>query len=254
MDQSSSQTIATFTGTLLRRERNAERKLVQLVFREGEQDWLCISNKLADAKLALGKEYRIEGIFKQIGDRPFIHEPNISLVKQRSIAVIIGLGIGFVLFLTGGSVAAYTMLSKHNLPAAQNTTSDASQSTSIQTGDNSPAETPADTTPSPTASTPTPSPATTTTTKKKTTPSTTTPPVNNPVVVPPTPDCDAPQATPFQTNTVYDPNQTDGTVTQQGVEGSQQTCYPNGRSQPGQTTVTQQPTDQIVTTTTNPNP
>jgi hypothetical protein len=129
----STQTIATFTGTLLRREHNVGQKFVQLVFREHDKNWLCISSKLSDTKLTIGQNYRIEGIFRQLGDRAYIHEPKIALSKRqvplRRMIIAAGIIVG-VTVLGGGAFAA-THTSGND---AQNlTVSPASAHTTVQT-------------------------------------------------------------------------------------------------------------------------
>jgi hypothetical protein len=103
------QTIATFTGTLLRREHDLGQKFVQLVFREGDKNWLCISSKLSNAKLAIGQKYKIEGMFKQVGERTYIHEPKIELSKRhipvKRLSIVAG---AITALVTVGGVAFAT--------------------------------------------------------------------------------------------------------------------------------------------------
>jgi cytoskeletal protein RodZ len=187
VEQSSTQTVATFTGTLLRREKHPAKQLVQLVFREDGKNWLCLSSNPATARLDVGKNYRIEGAFKQLGHHPFIHEPSISLVKQRSIALIVGISVGAIILLAGGTVGAFALMSNHGQPQQSTSTNAAPQATPMtqQSSTATVTETPTDppvTTPAATTTTPT------TTTKKKTTTSNTTPTpqVTAPVTTQPT--------------------------------------------------------------------
>lgn len=83
MEQGNPQTIASFTGTLLKRERAADNRLVQLVFREGRENVLCVSDNPADAAWPIGETYRIQGVYKQTGKRSFIAQPTIASLKQR---------------------------------------------------------------------------------------------------------------------------------------------------------------------------
>jgi hypothetical protein len=172
VEPNSAQTIATFTGTLLRRERHPAKQLVQLVFREDGQNWLCVSSNPATAKLDVGKDYRIEGTFKQLGERPFIHEPSISLIKQRKLALKIGLGAGIAILLIGATAAGLSFMPDNNQPHYSTGSNDATAATTEQSTDNSAAVSPRATTPPETQTSP-PAPTVTTTTKPKITPKTT---------------------------------------------------------------------------------
>jgi hypothetical protein len=52
-----------------------EQRFVQLVFREDDKDWLCVSSDPRTVTLPVGQNYRIEGIFKQRGERAFVYDP-----------------------------------------------------------------------------------------------------------------------------------------------------------------------------------
>jgi hypothetical protein len=82
---------------------------VQLVFREGDKNWLCISSKLSNAKLAIGQKYKIEGMFKQVGERTYIHEPKIELSKRhipvKRLSIVAG---AITALVTVGGVAFAT--------------------------------------------------------------------------------------------------------------------------------------------------
>lgn len=127
MASGGSQTVATFTGTLLRRERAGSQRLIQLVFREAGKNWLCVSTDPKTAKLAVGQNYRIEGVFKYHGDRPFIHEPSIALVRSRKRALKVGLLAASGVLLLAGTVGAVE-LPKHHQTAAPATSQAAATS------------------------------------------------------------------------------------------------------------------------------
>ncbi|MEJ0073552.1 MAG: hypothetical protein WDN27_05795 [Candidatus Saccharibacteria bacterium] len=164
MDQGNAQTIATFTGKLLRSERNEAKGLVQLVFREADKNWLCLSSDAQTAELPLGQEYSIEGEFKQIGDRAFIHEPNIAPlareVKKRRWWIGAAIGAGFLLVACGVVFAADKVYMK---PVRHQKTPSTSQASSTDTsGDQSVGDTSPD--PADAAGTSTNTPDTTTST------------------------------------------------------------------------------------------
>lgn len=208
MEDNGSQTVATFTGTLLRRKRMPGKPFVQLVFREAENDWLCLSSNLKHvASLQIGKKYQIEGIFKSMGEHQYIHEPNIMPIareiKKRRVIISVAMAIGIVL-AAGGIVLAAT----HDPSAPrQDTPPDTSAQQQTSTKDDTYTGAPAPTSDTPPADTPT-TPATTptttpkaTSTPKTSTPVVTPPPASNPSAsnsspVPPTPPPPAPPATP----------------------------------------------------------
>jgi hypothetical protein len=172
LDTNSTQTIATFTGTLLRREHALGQKFVQLVFRENDQDWLCVSSKLAHAKLTIGQNYAIEGVFKQIGDRAYIHEPAISEAKKarrlplKRLLITSGVFVG-VIALGGAAFALHGRpkdLGANNV-AVQTPTQPDTTTTSTPTAIADQTAAPAPTTPAPAVTTPkvTPKKPTTTT-------------------------------------------------------------------------------------------
>jgi hypothetical protein len=78
VEQTGTQTIAIFTGTLLKRELVGEQHIIQLVFQEGVERWLCLTSNRAHKNLDVGKQYHIEGAFRHLGSRPYIHEPVIA--------------------------------------------------------------------------------------------------------------------------------------------------------------------------------
>lgn len=208
MEDNSAQTVATFTGTLLLRKRMPGKPFVQLVFREAEKDWLCLSSNLKHvATLQIGKKYHIEGIFKTLGEHQYIHEPTIMPIareiKKRRVIISIAMALGVVL-AAGGIVLAAThdpSAPKQDTPtntSAQqqtSTTDDTYTGTPATTSDPPPADT---TTTTPTKPTTTPK---TTSTPKTSTPVATSPPVNNPPAnnsapASPTPLPPTPPATP----------------------------------------------------------
>jgi hypothetical protein len=259
----STQTIATFTGTLLRREHNPGQKFVQLVFREKDQDWLCISSKLVNVKLTIGQDYHIEGLFKQVGDRAYIHEPIIKVARRSKGSasnkkmlhrrpVLIGSAIAVAILVVGGTVFALqgspdTLKAENaSSQAPRQVISDTSASTTVP-------ETPAtDTTPPPET---TPPPATTPTTPapKKSSPAPSPTPVVTPPVTPPppaVPDCDGVVITAFDHLTTIDDTQPAGTVVRQGIDGQTQACYPNGRGADPVINTIVQKVDELTTATT----
>ncbi|HSX31098.1 MAG TPA: hypothetical protein VLE99_04225 [Candidatus Saccharimonadales bacterium] len=253
MDQAGTQTVATFTGTLLKRQHTPGKPFAQLIFREANEDWLCLTSNLAHAaKLQVGRAYRIEGLFKSLGQHQYIHEPNIMplarQIKKRRWWIAVTVVI--IMLLTAGGIVFAT--AHQDKPTTPPTTS---ESTTPQTSspDTSTAPTTASpsTTTTPSADTTTTTPTTTPPTTTKTTPKTTTPPANNNnsnSVVTPVPYCDADVITPFGYQTVQDPTQptTYSAVTTPGVNGDTRTCYP-GQGQPGQTTVIATEQDQVTT-------
>lgn len=256
MEQGGAQTIATFTGTLLRREHTLGQKFVQLVFREDGKDWLCISTDPRTATLLVGQKYKVEGVFKLLGERPYIHEPRIAAVTGRRMSAK-HLAISAAIVLVVATMTAMAVRAVHGSLAP---TSAESNGTAQHIRATSAPVAPASATSNPNQQTDTsaaaPAPTTTATPKvtaKKTTIPTPAPapvPVPTvPAVVPTTPDCDAIVTTPFGTKTVEDDTQTPGysEITQAGVDGQQQTCYPNGRSAAGVTTTLVAEQDQITT-------
>jgi cytoskeletal protein RodZ len=229
---SDTQTIATFTGILLRRQHMPGQKLVQLVFREDDRNWLCVSSKLNYAALQVGQKYHIEGEFKYRGDKSYIHEPVVSRAKTakrgRSRKLLfIASGAIASLVIVGGSV--FALHGGHSnatdLQAANTSVKATAQAvtTPVRTE-----PTPPQTTTS-TATTP-PVPITKPTTTKPTTKKTTT--VTAPVVTAPTVTpsvstayCDAAVAIPVTYTDQVDSTVDPGTVIDAGTPGSQQTCY-----------------------------
>lgn len=160
---------------------------VQLVFREAEKDWLCLSSNLKHvATLKVGKKYQIEGVFKSLGEHQYIHEPNIMPIareiKKRRVIISIASGIG-ILLLAGGIVLAAT----HDPSAPQQDTPSDNTSQQTSTTDDtytgtSTSTTP--TTPTDTPTTPTTTPPPTPTPKSKTTATTATPDASPPAATP----------------------------------------------------------------------
>jgi len=254
MEQASTQTIATFNGVLLRRERAAGQHFVQLVFREADKDWLCLSSNLANAKLQIGKDYRIEGIFKRLGERAYIHEPQIQLLTRQIVKrrVMISLVIALIILLTAGGIVLAASHHDTAAPPANNTSETSGEQTST-TADNGSSNAPVNATPQTPTDTATPVATTTPTTTKKTAqtkPAPTTPTVLSSPAVAPVPYCDAPVVTqPFDSKTVTDPTAPvdSSVVTQQGVNGQSQTCYPDGTAASAVTNPYSTEQDQITT-------
>jgi len=188
VENSATQTIATFTGTLLRREHALGQKFVQLIFREDGQDWLCVSTDPTTAKLPVGQNYRVEGVFKTHGERTYIHEPAIVLMKK---GWLLWQRISFAVVVLMGMVIAGGVFMMHQNHSAQLLTPDNAAQTTKQNAPTVPSEDTAQTdqsTPDTTANTPaatTPAPVTTTK------PKTTTPPVVTPPAVSATPPAPA---------------------------------------------------------------
>jgi len=92
------QTMANFTGTLLRRKHELGEKFVELVFRDNDHDVLCISTNLRTATLPVGQSYRIKGAFTYRGKRAFVLDPKIADPKRhwrtarRAMLAVIALG------------------------------------------------------------------------------------------------------------------------------------------------------------------
>jgi hypothetical protein len=235
----------------------AGRRAVQLIFREANEHHLCLSTDLTMTKLPLGKQYKIEGEFRQLGDRYFIHEPLIKPLKRAGLSLLqIGLIAGTLLLLGGGATAAI-YIPKHDHTGTASTAAPETTNVGSASGTNQDVATAAATdtssTTAPAATTPTTQPTTTT---KPTTKTTVTTPVTTTTTTTTTPTayCDPVVTTPFGTQTVDDPNQPVGysVVTQQGIDGQTQTCYPDGTTASAQTKplVTEQ--DQITTVGTQP--
>jgi hypothetical protein len=175
LEQGNTQTIATFTGTLLKREQTAGRFL-QLVFREAEENWLCLTSNLANAKLEIGKTYHIEGTFRQLGSRQYIHEPEIELVKGRGRTLKrIAIGIAIILLVAGATAFADKMIGGNLAPTSAATQQQApprNDNTAVGNQDPGPSMTKtANTTPDTTSTTPintTPTPKTNTNTTNNT--------------------------------------------------------------------------------------
>lgn len=107
------QTIATFTGTLLRRERAVGQKHIQLVFRENNENWLCVSADMKHNALVVGKKYRVEGVFRKYGERPYIHTPNITLHKSR-FRKLAPYGVGVFVLASVLSMVMYSYSGNHS--------------------------------------------------------------------------------------------------------------------------------------------
>jgi hypothetical protein len=119
LDQANTQTIASFTGTLLRREKGSN-NVVQLVFREKDNNVLCVSSDPSTARLAVGGRYRIEGIFRKAGKRPFIQNPRIQLIKhKKQLAKPVGIILAIVIISTAGAGAMAGHRTAPKTPSAQ---------------------------------------------------------------------------------------------------------------------------------------
>lgn len=212
-DSNNTQTIATFKGTLLRREHAATQRLVQLVFREGRKDWLCVSRNPADAKLALGKQYYIEGIAKRHGDRIVIHDSKIELLTKKSHKVAWASALCVVLITFGGIAAAF--MHKSQTHAAKPVSSKPAAAVTLQqpATQTEPTQTTPDPTPTPTTSTATTTtPRTISSTKASTTKQTnTTQPTTTAAVTTPT-DTTPPATTTDPTSTTDPTQPTDPTT------------------------------------------
>jgi hypothetical protein len=233
--QSGTQTIATFTGTLLRREHQIGQKFVQLIFREGDKNWLCVSTNTMLTKLDVGQKYHIQGMFKSRSGCDYIHEPRVTAVHPRFfrlrhwalrtvIVLLVATATAFAVRLVHGNLAPTSAESQGTHKPAAQTTSD--------TTTQQPVTPVAEVTPTPTPAAATP-PATT---KPKTvTPKTST----NPVVTSLAPHCDgivvttpAPVITQDSTQlTTYE------NITQQSIDRQVQTCYPDAGTANGTTKV-----------------
>lgn len=248
MSQGNTQTVATFKGTLLKREHTTGQKFVQLVFREKDKNWLCISTNLKYAKLQSGKQYRIQGISKMLGDeRQYIHEPEITPVVRHLGLKQLLLSVGIVLFVATTTASAVRLMNGSLTPTSAESDTGHHTVTTKTTDDTAKPEEAAqattETTPAPTT------PATTT--KKKTTSSSSGSSTNNtPVVTPPPTPGGSPQnpqpycgeqfnIVPFSSTTQEDSSHEPGYVITQGVNGYSQTCYSGVAGDPGTTTVTQ---------------
>lgn len=196
--ENSAQTIATFTGALIRREHALGQKIVQLLFRENDQNWLCVSSNLIHAKLIVGQQYHIEGEFKQFGDRQYIHEPVITNAKRQQklpvkrMSVVGGIVAGV---LTVGGVA---FAATHNSTVEQPPSHTASHVITEQ-----PVTTAADTTQQAAPAADVPAPADNTPTPVKVVAKS-----NNTVVAPAPAAPVVPAADPVVTSAVPDPSPT----------------------------------------------
>lgn len=223
------QTIAIFTGTLLRREHAVGQKFVQLVFRENGQNRLCISSKLNHAKLTVGQNYQVEGVFKQIGDREYIHEPKITAAKRKGFPVkrvsIVASVMAGVLSIGGVTFAATRSNTPDAAPTTQNVARVVSETSAASTDTTEQATTPTDPAPTTPVTTPTSSSSAAKATKKASTPTTsttsTTPTVQTPVS---TAYCDA-AVDIAVTYTDVESSAEPGTILTEGTPGKQQTCY-----------------------------
>lgn len=118
MQQGSTPAIASFTGTLLRREHTLGQKFVQLVFRENDQNVLCVSTDTKNAALLVGQAYRVEGALREKSGRSFIQDPRITQLKKHwSLIkrVVVGIVVVGVLAGLGGTAFA---LRDHSAPAS----------------------------------------------------------------------------------------------------------------------------------------
>lgn len=158
----STQTIAMFRGKLLRVEHAATTGIVQLVFREAGQNQLCISTNLALAKLKTGKHYAVEGAYKFLGQKPYVHEPSVESVRQHLLSAWkFRLGAAAALVVLGGVGSVFAAPWRHATPAPQAIVNAASRTTTSGAVSGTSADTStAAESPAATASTTTPSTAT----------------------------------------------------------------------------------------------
>lgn len=230
------QTIATFTGTLLRREHAVGQKFVQLIFREDDRNWLCVSSKLQNASLQIGQNYRVEGVFREVGGREFIQDPQISPAKARpggrtSRKRLLFAGIaGTVLLGIGGVAFALHSASGHSLQAAntasttlleQGADDTTAKPASVQTTANDSAATLPSATAPPTAAATAPKSARTVTPATPGQTNNVVQPVQQPVS---TAYCDAPVTIPVTYVDTVDDSVPPGTESG-GTPGQSQTCY-----------------------------
>lgn len=251
-----------FKGKLLKRSRLTGKPVLQLVFRDAGKNWLCLSSNLANLKLQIGKEYRVEGPSRMLGDRSYIHDPQITaiggvsalkrLTFSTAIVLVVATMTAFAVKAMNGNLAptsaesteqkkSVTHESDKNKQAANaeeqedvapvtesrtDTSSNAAGSASRSGGSTA---TPATNTPAP-APNPTPAP---------------TPPPPPPQS--PEPYCDPPEVVTFEHQTVIDDAQPEGTVVQVGEDGQRHTCYSGVSGEPGLTLWIKEPINQITT-------
>jgi hypothetical protein len=143
-----SQSITSFTGTLLRREHTLGQKFVQLVFRDNGTNRLCVSTNPRTATLPIGQKYEIKGVFKSNEGREFLLDPEIALFKKhwrpvRRILFVSGIVLcvstfGGVAYMQEGSTPVKSTSikqSSNTSPATSNTVKPSVQSaqTPVQT-------------------------------------------------------------------------------------------------------------------------
>jgi hypothetical protein len=227
------QTIASFTGILLKRDHTIGQKFVQLVFREQDKNVLCISANPKTATLPVGQMYYVEGMLRSKGKYSFVLDPRIDLLKKHwhPIRRILYAGIGVAFFTSLGGIAYMLQGS----PTATKLTS--SKQAVIQAATNTVVQ-PAPTPPRTPVSTSSPSPAPVVArhavVKAPITVSTSVPaPVPAPVPAIVTPAVTAPTDMCTTQVILRDTlQQADtsvaGTVLQQGADGSKQVCSLSG--------------------------
>lgn len=106
--------------------------MVQLLFRQDDENVLCVSMDPKDAVWQVGQLYKVEGALAEKLGRKFVQNPHITLVKKHWPAIRkIGIGVA-VLAILGGSgsvfalhtidggepVPAVPAVTHHALPAA----------------------------------------------------------------------------------------------------------------------------------------
>ncbi|HSW65778.1 MAG TPA: hypothetical protein VLI54_01405 [Bacillota bacterium] len=111
----------SFTGKLVQRQYKRGQPYAQLVFKGARQTQLSLSrNARMLQSLKVGETYRIVGPEHQIGERAFIHEPEVTLVtasKKRWAVVSVA---AFLCILTGTVLAARHFAAGNDVQAQNN--------------------------------------------------------------------------------------------------------------------------------------
>jgi len=163
-----------FTGKLVKRHYKRGQQYAQLVFENRRGTYLSLSrNPKTVNSLKVGERYRVAGPEFAVGEKTFIHEPEVAPAPFHKKRLAVSFAVAFFLILTG-TVFAARHFAASNKVAAQSESSNTStgvvaqqsavQGDSTQTANTN---TPAQTTDTPPATTTTPK--TTTTSVKKTT-------------------------------------------------------------------------------------
>lgn len=126
-----------FNGILLRRDYTLGQKFVRLVFRENNEDILCISANIQDSRWEVGEQYRVKGVVKHAGEHVYVQNPQIARPKQRWVvakralistmvlAALAGIGTGAYLF--GKHMLATSPVAPQAMPVSAASTSVAGQ-------------------------------------------------------------------------------------------------------------------------------